>query len=196
MSLRNKAAIIGIGETEYVKGSPHSEVELMLRASLAAIEDAGLKSTDIDAIIPPPVFTTAEELAANLGITDLRYSTTVHMGGASPVAALQSATMAVATGVATHVLIPFGWNGYSDTRVSRREARGAHAPPSPENAMSRSVRNYYAPYGALARVQYYAWISTRHREQYGTTDEQMGQVALACRAHAQHNPRAYMYGRP
>jgi acetyl-CoA acetyltransferase len=103
--------------------------------------------------------------------------------------------MAIATGVAKNVLIPFGWNGYSEARVSRRERPEAAAPPR-ENAMSQAVRNYYAPYGALAPVQYYAWLATRHRELYGTTDEDMAQVALTCRAHAQHNPRAYMYGRP
>ena len=99
-------------------------------------------------------------------------------------------------GIATNVLIPFGWNGYSDTRVSRREARPSDAPRPPENAMSRAVRNFYAPYGALAPMQYYAWLANRHRELYGTTDEQMAEVALASRGHAQHNPRAYMYGRP
>jgi acetyl-CoA acetyltransferase len=168
----------------------------VLEAARQALDDAGLSAPDLDGFVLTSYYVNQEQLAANLGIEDLRYSTTVHMGGASPVAALQSATMAVATGLATHVLVPFGWNGYSDTRVSRREARGVNAPPPPENAMSRAVRNYYAPYGALAPVQYYAWIATRHREQYGTTDEQMAQVALACRAHAQHNPRAYMYGRP
>ena len=45
-------------------------------------------------------------------------------------------------------------------------------------------------------MQYYAWLANRHRELYGTTDEQMAEVALASREHAQHNPRAYMYGRP
>ena len=43
---------------------------------------------------------------------------------------------------------------------------------------------------------YYAWLATRHRALYGTTDEQMGEVALTCRAHAQHSPLAYMYDRP
>ncbi len=98
-------------------------------------------------------------------------------------------------GTATYVLVSFGWNGYSEARVSHRETPQAVLRPT-ENAMSRAVRNFYAPYGALAPVQYYAWLATRHRALYGTTDEQMGEMALTCRAHAQHNPLAYMYGRP
>ena len=117
------------------------------------------------------------------------------MGGASPVTALQSAAMAVAMGIATYVLVPFGWNGYSEARVSRRETPQAVLRPT-ENALSQAVRNFYAPYGALAPVQYYAWLATRHRALYGTTDAQMGEVALTCRAHAQHSPLAYMYDRP
>ena len=65
-----------------------------------------------------------------------------------------------------------------------------------ENAMSEAVRNYYAPFGVLAPMHFYAWLATRHIELYGTTSEAMGEVALACRAHAQHSPRAYMRERP
>src|SRR5262245_61150985 len=194
--LNDRTCIVGVGETAYTRGAEKSVLRLVLEAARSAIDDAGLTSRDIDGFVLTSYYVTQEQLAANLGIADLHYSTTVHMGGASPVVALQSAAMAVATGLATNVLIPFGWNGYSETRVSRRETRGSEAPRPPENAMSRAVRNYYAPYGAVAPVQYYAWLATRHRQHYGTTDEQMGQVALACRAHAQHNPRAYMYGRP
>jgi acetyl-CoA acetyltransferase len=196
MALTDQACIVGVGETAYTRGSGKSVLRLVLEAAKNAIDDAGLSAEDIDGFVLSAHYVNQEQLAANLGIEDLRYSTSVYMGGASPVAALQSAAMAVTMGIATNVLIPFGWNGYSDTRVSRREARPADAPRPPENAMSRAVRNFYAPYGALAPMQYYAWLANRHRELYGTTDEQMAEVALASREHAQYNPRAYMYGRP
>ena len=167
----------------------------MVEASRNAISDAGLNVQDIDAFVLPGYFVYQEALAANLGIEDLRYSSMIQMGGASPVTALQTAAMAIATGIAKNVLIPFGWNAYSEQRVSRRERPDAKTPPK-ENSMSVAVRNYYAPYGALAPMQYYAWLATRHRELYGTTEEDMAQVALACRHHAQHNPKAYMCGRP
>jgi acetyl-CoA acetyltransferase len=156
--LRDLACIVGVGETAYTRGSQKSVLRLVLEASRHAMADAGVTIHDIDGFVLPGPYFFQEALAAHLGINDLRYSTYIQMGGASPVTALQSAAMVVAMGMATYVLVPFGWNGYSEARVSRRETPQAVLHPT-ENAMSRAVRNFYAPYGALAPVQYYAWLA-------------------------------------
>lgn len=195
-ALKDQACIVGVGETAYTRGSGKTDLALMLEASMKAITDAGLKPHDIDGIIPPPLPSTAEHFAANLGVEDLRYAVTVHMGGASPVTSLQSAAMAIACGVAKNVLVPLGWNGYSAMRVrnlgSKENGGGGGAP----GALATTIGEYYLPYGASVPVQWYAWLATRHKHMYNVPDEAMGAIAVASRKHAQLNEKAYMRGRP
>ncbi len=192
--LSGAAAIAGIAETEYLRGADELPVEMMLRVSQEAIADAGLQVQDIDGVMPPPGYTTVEELAANLGIPSVAYSATVHMGGASSVAAVQDASMAVATGVANTVLVVVGWNGYSVFRErpgARRPRRGMDA-----NAVADVLVDFYLPYGARSAAQFYGWIATRHQQLYGTLPTDLGEVAVAFREHAQHHPKALMRDRP
>ncbi len=88
-SLKDQACIVGIGETKYSRGTPFTDLELGLQASMAAIEDAGLKPRDIDAIVIPGGFgTTAGDYAASFGIQDLRFTASLEeMGGAMTVSA-------------------------------------------------------------------------------------------------------------
>ena len=98
--LREAAAISGIGETAYTRGTSKSALALQLEASLAAIADAGLSPRDIDGVVPYfPGGGIAEDFIANLGLPDLKLSLFVPMGGATFVAAIQSAAMAVAPGL-------------------------------------------------------------------------------------------------
>jgi acetyl-CoA acetyltransferase len=197
-SLKDKACIVGVGESAFTRGSGKTELGLMLEASTRAIADAGLKPHDIDGIIGPPLGAASEHIAANLGIEDMRYATTVHMGGASPVVSLQSAAMAIASGVATNVLIPVGWNGYSSNPVRGGGARAdtGEKPMPATNPLQNTIGAFYLPYGATVPVQWYAWLATRHQQLYGTPFEAMGAIAVAERKHAQLNEKAMMRGRP
>jgi acetyl-CoA acetyltransferase len=191
MTLR--AAIVGVGETPYVRGSDATPVEAMLRAARAALDDAGLRGRDLDAILPPPVYATAEELAANLGVEPLRYAVTVEMGGASPVAAIGHAARAITAGIAQAVLVVVGWNGFS----AMRPKPGVRRIPMPEfPATARAFRDFYRPYGAVLPAQVYGWIATRYRLKYAVPYEAAGSVAVALRAHAQRNSKAVMCGKP
>ncbi len=191
--LSGAASIVGVAETEYLRGADRLPVEMMLDVAQEAIADAGLQVSDIDGIVPPPGYTTVEELAANLGIPSVAYSATIHMGGASSVAAVQNAAIAVATGVATNVLVVVGWNGYSAFRHRpdiRRPRRGLDA-----NAVADVLVDFYLPYGARSAAQYYGWIATRHQQLYGTLETDLGEVAITFRNHAQSHPKALMRGR-
>jgi acetyl-CoA acetyltransferase len=194
MDLSGATAIVGIAETDYVRGSPQTPLEMMLGTARAALDDAGLAAGEVDGLIPPPGYTTFEELAANLGLTDVRYTTTVHMGGASSTATLQQAALAIASGTAEVVLAVVGWKGYGAVKARdgvRPNRRGMSG-----NSMSETIDDFYRPYGVSAPAQFYSWIFNRYKHTYGVPDEAAGTVAVTSRAHAQRNPKALMRGRP
>ena len=193
LDFRDRAAIVGIGETDYTRGATRPSAEMMLESVRLAIADAGLNPHDIDGLVLPPVLITAEEVAANLGIEDLRYSVTVNMGGASPVTALQSAALAIAAGVAKNIVVTVGWNGSSALRA-KPGAKFVEAFTLP--ALERTLKGYYGPYGSASPVQMYAWIATRHMQLFDIGEEVMGAVAISARANAQFNDKAVTRGKP
>ncbi len=186
-------AIVGIAESEYLRGAQRTVPEMILAASMDAISEAGLRPSDIDGVIPPPGFISTEEIAANLGMPEVTYSVTVHMGGASPTAALQSAAMAISGGFAEAVLVTLGWNGYSAMRPRpgvKPSRRKLDLGPVLETS-----RNFYAPYGMYAAAQWYSLYLQRYVDLYSVQPEDAAEVALACREHAHLNDKALMRGR-
>ena len=193
--LRDRTCIVGIGETAYTRGTTKSALELALEASMGAIEDAGIKLEAIDAVILPGGAGgggTAGDFIANLGLPDLHYTTSLQeMGGAMSVSALESAAVALATGIAHYALIPLCSRFYSG-----RKARQLNADPGTGLQSAATIRDYYAPFGVAAPPQHYAWMAQRHMQLYGTTHEQLGAVAVAMRKHARLHPNAVMRSRP
>jgi acetyl-CoA acetyltransferase len=186
------AAIVGVAETDFWRGSPYPPEQLVMEASLSAIREADLSPSDIDGILPPAGFATAEEIAANLGIADLKFCSTIHMGGASPTAGLQVAAMAIETRICDAVLVTCGWDGYSALRPKPgKRPKRRHD----EGAFAETARNFYAPYGLRSPAQSYALYLNRYIQEFNVSPEDAGAVALACRAHAQLNDKALMKGR-
>ena len=186
MTLRDKVVVSGVGETRYVQapGSGKTPIALQMEAALAAVADAGLSPRDIDGIIPfaiPPLV--AEDFVTNFGIEDLSFSALTPLGGASAVAALQCAAAAIASGVCRHVLLSLGRNGYSGKRIASRIA---------QMPQFRVVGEFEMPAGATTPVQFYAPMARLHMERYGTTERQLGEVAITMRRHALLNGNAVM----
>ncbi len=183
-SLKEKGAVTGIGETAYSRAAPRTVMGLTLEASLLAIADAGLEPKDIDGLIPyGSMAVTAEDLITNLGLPDVTFNAVTPMGGASCVAAVQSAIAAIHAGLCRHVLIPIGRKGFSENRIGDRVQ---HMP------QFRTIGEFEMPLGAIAPAQLYAPMARRHMELYGTTSRQMAEVAVVTRRHALLNGRGMM----
>lgn len=190
-SIKNQACIVGIGHTPYRRASvpDGTGLTIQLKAAEAAIADAGLTNHQIDAVLPYVSLSIAEEFAVHLGIRDLRYQATSHVGGACPGGSLANAAMAVTLGQAEYALIPGGWYGFSGKKVRELVAD--------VSLMSGGVtaRDYYFPYGLTVPAHWFSIMARLHMDAFGTRSEHLGAVAVAQRKHAQLNPHALMRGK-
>jgi acetyl-CoA acetyltransferase len=196
-ALRDRTAIIGIGETAYTKrgGAAQSEMALACEAIRHAVADAGLTLDDVDGLCAyNSDRCTIVEVAEALNL-QLRFANLYPGGGNSAVGVVQNAAMAVASGVARVVVCYRSiCQGQQFRYGQARSGYGAHS-----GAMQASVSSwqaYTAPFGLMTPAQMCALDARRHMHAYGTTSEQMGLVAVCCYTNAQRNPRAVMHGRP
>ncbi|RYE77456.1 MAG: lipid-transfer protein, partial [Myxococcales bacterium] len=118
--LSGKAAIVGIGATEFSKESGRSELQLSIEAIKSALADAGLAPSDVDGLVTFTMDTSSEiAVARELGIGDLRFFSRINYGGGAACGTVQQAAMAVATGVANVVVCYRGFNERSGQRFGQ-----------------------------------------------------------------------------
>lgn len=190
-SHRDRCAIVGIGATEFSRDSGRTELSLATQASLAAVSDAGLTVADIDGIIRCDMDNVrGNDLAHSLGLNNLTYLGENGPGGAAPCAMVGQAVGAILSGQATTVLVFRSLNGRSGRRFGQSPVEGARV------GGAGSYDELFAPYGLLTPGQIFGVIAQRHMVEFGTTSEQLGAIALACRARANANPLAQMHDRP
>jgi len=189
MSLSGKAAIAGIGQTEFSKESGRSELQLACEAVKAAIDDAGLQASDIDGMVTFTMDSSDEiDIARNVGIGDLTFFSRVHHGGGAAAGTVVQAAMAVATGTANAVVCYRAFNERSGFRFG-----GSTARPTAETPMFMAN---YAPFGLLTPAAWVALHAQRYMSTYGVTNEDFGRISVVDRAHAARNPDAWFYERP
>jgi acetyl-CoA acetyltransferase len=181
---RDATAIIGTGNTDYSRASGRSVLTLATQASLAAIADAGLEPGDIDGIVRCDFdVVTHNDLANSLGITDLTFWGSNGPGGSAPSAMV---------GQAVGVLVYRSMNGRSGFRLGKGRLQAASGPIGGNG----TYEEFFVPYGLVSPGQMWAMLARRHMHEYGTTEDQLGAIAIACRDRANANPNAQMSDRP
>jgi acetyl-CoA acetyltransferase len=178
--LRGTTAIVGVGESDELGRLPHkSSLQLHMEATANALADAGLKKSDVDA-----VFTSGRNMANDvpeyLGIRP-RFIGGTQVGGCSFILHVEHAMAAINAGLCEVALITHGESGYS--RI---------AMPAPRWGDDSTNNQFELPYGTSGPATGYGMLATRHMHEYGTTSEQLAEVAVATRKWAALNPKAFM----
>ncbi|MFF4754793.1 lipid-transfer protein [Streptomyces sp. NPDC002514] len=188
--LGGRAAVVGIGATEFSKNSGRSELRLAVEAVRAALDDAGLTPGDVDGLVTFTMDTSPEiTVAQACGMGELSFFSRIHYGGGAACATVQQAALAVATGVAEVVVCYRAFN----ERSGRRFGSGVqHREPSAEGV----ALGWALPFGLLTPASWVAMAAQRYLHAYGLTPEAFGHVAVVDRAYAATNPAAYFHGRP
>jgi acetyl-CoA acetyltransferase len=179
MSLRGRAAIVGVAESDLGEvDSGLTPLDLIGQATSRALEDAGLEKEDVDGLFSASAYYHMPTLSVGeyLGIRP-RYSDATSMGGSSFVSHLFHAAAAIDAGLCEVALIAYGSTQRS---TGGRLVSGSETLP------------YEAPYMPRYPVSMYALAASRHMHEYGTTREQFAEVAVAAREWAKLNPKAFV----
>ncbi|MEN8376228.1 MAG: thiolase family protein [Gemmatimonadota bacterium] len=178
--MTRRAVIAGMGHTEFGKLEGRTAWHLEAEAAAAAVADAGLQPSDVDGLLTDPgpsqgildgITPHFLRLGAQLGL-DPDYTGSEILGGAGSVTIVERAALAVEAGLCEVCLCIYG-----------------DSPLSSAGAFQYG-RGDEAAFGLFGAVGLHALAARRHMHLYGTRSEQLGEVAVAARAHAARTPHA------
>jgi acetyl-CoA acetyltransferase len=193
VTVKDQTAIVGIGTTKFYRrgqAGQTSGLELMLQATNAALDDAGLTVDDIDGFSFYAGGFDSGLLSQTLGMPEIRYSVSMTGGGGGSQGTVANAAAAIAAGYADVILCVKG-----DAGVRRGLARARTGRDVPGTGGAAPDRDFLTPFGLMSPGQTFALMARQHMEKYGTTTRQFGAVAVSTRFHASRNPAA-LYRQP
>ncbi len=181
--MRGRVAIVGAAESDELGKLPHkSGLALHQEAASNALADAGLAKSDVDAIFCSGRLM-ANDVPEYLGIRP-RFIGGTQIGGCSFLAHVEHAMAAIHAGLCEVALITHGESGYS--RIGMPASRWGE---------DSNNSQFELPYGTMGPATGYGMMARRHMHVFGTTSEQLAEVAVATRKWASLNPKA-MYRDP
>ena len=185
--MSRQAVIVGVAEHRLEKGllaPAGSALSAQARVALAALDDAGVPMSAVDGLlsaglwgVPGPGQLPTVTLAEYFGITP-RFSDSTNIGGSAFESHVGHAARALEAGDCEVALITYG--------STQKSGRSRNLTPRP----AVLTMQHESPYGLLTPVGAYAMAAMRHMHQFGTTAEQLAEVAVAARAWAALNPAA------
>jgi len=190
--ISGQVAIVGVGESEHTRASGRRAADIALQAIERAVADAGLAPNDIDGIMYTPRMSGPADEAAfhrRFGTSYPMWSSSRGGGMVWAGTAPYEAARALKEGRARYIVNSFAvaW------ATERSQMVGG---PGESHAQELFKQNLEVPFGWFPQPVYFATIARRHMHDYGTTESQLGEIAVACRRHANLTPGAVMHDRP
>jgi acetyl-CoA acetyltransferase len=182
--LRDKVAIVGIGQTAFGKGLVDTELSLACQAISLALDDAAIPAGEVDGVASFTMEPNREvDVARNVGFGDITYFSQVGYGGGAGCGVVLQAAMAIATG---QCQVAVAWRARK--RASKTSRPWAQVPQRLSDHWQWS-----RPWGLVRPVDEVAMLTRRYMHEYGATRDHLANVALAFRKHANRNPAATMH---
>ncbi|MDA8044361.1 MAG: thiolase [Actinomycetota bacterium] len=192
MTIKDKAAVVGVGATPYYKRGqsyPQTELSMACRAVLLALEDAGLSVQDLDGFALYAQACEPAELAATLGVPEVRFTTMITGGGGASAGALGVAAAAIHGGMATTVVTVMTVQ-QRDRRLGGSSVGGQLTYGQAAMGISRPYTAFSSNSGLLGPGHAAALIARRHMHLYGTEREHFAEVCITSRDNAIRRPTA------
>ena len=188
------ASIVGIGWTDYTRNSGRTVEALALEACRNAIDDSGLNADSVDGLVSFNLgdSVTTSVVSTGLGLSKMNHYADFSAGGYMACGIVMEAAMAVATGQADYVVAYRALNGSSGQRYGGAEFSRLLAD---HGVHTDAEQQFLDTAGITMPAQHFALLCRTHMTRYGTTNEDLGAIAMTMRAHANDNPRAQMRDR-
>lgn len=185
--IKDRTAIVGIGQTAFGKGFAESEEQLACQAIMMALDEAGIDPSEVDGLTSFSMQTAEEEhIGRDLGFGDLTFFSRTPAGGGGGAGTVVHGAMAIATGQA-NVVVAY--------RSRKRSAKASRIwMGTPKRALGRQM--WESPFGHIRPADDASFLYRRYMHEFGATREHLANIAVSFRANANRNPTAVMHDRP